>query len=351
MGSTEQKSGKHSVILGRNLADNNWHLVKVKRQRHDLTIALDAITNTSTIPGYFVKLDLDRFIFVGGVDKLSERHHGVDSVLGFVGCLRDVVFDSIDFLYGARENLLDYKTHGSLVYSCPSSNYIPVSFPTPDSRLVLSYKSITHFSVRLSFRSYEGDGILVAKRATNARVLLKLSSGQLQLDVHVSPDKPIKISVGEGLHDGMWHDVTAGVNAREMWLLLDDKPEVRHSNPWLTQVGNFWSALNIAYDTRNSGFVGCMNNISINGEAVNLRHLNGSSIVDALVNQCKISSRCFPNPCLNGGKCLQTWEEYRCNCRETFHTGPRCEAPLYRATCEQYRRLGMTQDAFCKVGA
>ncbi|KAL9975257.1 hypothetical protein ACROYT_G012399 [Oculina patagonica] len=347
LGSSKTISGKHTVLLGSNLSDNKWHEVKVDRNEHTVVVTVDKERSETTTPGSFVRLDLDTFVFVGGLDT-SDSGRAL-AAPNFNGCLKNLYFDFIDIFYGAKMDLSDYDTHGFVRFYCPDTGYVPVNFPEPDTHLKLSRHSPKNFSVELSFRTYDGNGILLYKQSAHSRLYLSLVSGKLELEVRVEPDKPIKISVGEALNDGMWHDVTAGVTRKELWLQLDTKPELRHENPWLAGIGDFRSRVYIGYGTQKTGFVGCMHRIKLNGNLVKLTSLSGSRISGAVINRCEIASKCFPNPCRNGGRCLQTWQAFRCDCEGTFYHGDRCKIPLYRATCQEYKALGMVQDAYCKV--
>ena len=345
LGSTKTTSGKHTVVLGNNLSDNKWHEVKIDRNQRTVVLSVDQLRSQTTTPGSFVRLDLDTFLYVGG---LGESVTG-ENAPNFNGCLKNLYFDYVDIFYGAKADNSDYDTHGFVRFYCLATEYVPVNFPTPDTHLKLSKYSPKDFSVELSFRSYDGNGVLVYKQSSNARVYLVLKSGNLELEIQIGTDKPIKISVGENLNDGVWHDVTAGVSSKELWLRLDSKPELRHENPWLSKIGNFRNRVYVGYGTQKSGFVGCMYRIKLNGNPINLINLSGSRISGAVINHCGISSKCFPNPCRNRGRCLQTWRAFSCDCGGTFYHGVRCEIPLYRATCQEYKALGMIQDAYCKV--
>ena len=46
-------------------------------------------------------------------------------------------------------------------------------------------------------------------------------------------------------------------------------------------------------------------------------------------NKQKAIQLCYPNPCLNGGKCMMTsLDDYKCNCRDTGYIGPTCNRGL-----------------------
>ena len=350
LGSTRTMAGKHTVILGDNLSDNKWHEVKVEREKRILVLQVDELRNQTTTPGSFVSLDLDRFLYVGGLHKSSSGDYGMmtDS---FNGCLKKFYFDNKDIFHGAKDpELHHYETHGLVRFFCPDVEYVPVHFPAPDTYIRLSKRSPKNFTVDLFFRTYDGNGVLAYKQTTNnARVYLKLASGSIELQIQVRTDKPIRIRQGNDLNDGMWHHVIAGVTRGELWLKLDARPRLPHENPWLSNIGDFRNRIYIGYEAQHEGFVGCMHHIKLNGKLVNISHLSGSKISGAVINRCGISSKCFPNPCRNGGRCFQTWRAFSCGCQGTFYHGARCEIPLYRATCQEYKDLGMGQDAYCQL--
>lgn len=331
------------------MSDNKWHEVKVDRNQRTVVLTVDKLRSQTTTPGSFVRLDLDTFIYVGGLDQSAAGDYGAINAPNFNGCMKNLYFDYRDIFYGAKDDLFDYDTHGFVRFYCPVSDYVPVNFPTPDTHLKLTKHSPKNFTVALSFRTYDGNGVLVYKQSSNARLYLVLLSGKLELEIRVGTDKPIKISIGEDLNNGMWHDVTAGITRNELWLQLDAKPELRHENPWLAKIGDFRNRVYIGYGTQKTGFVGCMHHIKLNRKQVDLINLSGAKISGAVINHCGIASKCFPNPCRNRGQCSQTWRAFSCECGGTFYHGARCEIPLYRATCQEYKALGMIQDAYCKV--
>ncbi|KAJ7370340.1 hypothetical protein OS493_032838 [Desmophyllum pertusum] len=221
LGSSKTISGKHTVLLGSNLSDNKWHEVKVNRNERTVIVTVDKLRSQTTTPGSFVRLDLDTFIYVGGLDtRESADFDGAIKAPNFNGCMKNLYFYFADIFYNAMVDLFDYNTQGFVRFYCPETGYVPVNFPTPDTHLKLNRHSPNNFSVALSFRTYTSNGILVYKQSSNARLYLKLVSGKLELEIRVGTDKPIKISVGEALNDGMWHDVIAGVTRKELWVAV-----------------------------------------------------------------------------------------------------------------------------------
>lgn len=346
LGSTKRTS----VILGDNLSDNKWHEIKVHRNQKTVDLAIDKLKRPTTVPGDNVRLDLDTTLYVGGLEETASDYDDSLTTPNFNGCMKNLFFNHKDIFHSVKVDQFDYNKHGDVRFNCSSVEYAPVNFPSPDSYLKVTSRSPKTFKVDLSFRTYEGDGVLVYKSNRVSKMYLMLISGNLELQIQVGSNPPIRInSVDETLNDGKWHTVIAGVTSKEIWFQLDKKAEVRHENPELSNIGDFRNGVFIGFGTQKTGFVGCMNRITINGSPVIWSTLKDSQKNGAVDNECRTSSKCFPSPCKNQGKCSQTWKSFKCDCKGTFYEGERCEVPLYRATCQGYKELGMTQDAYCKV--
>ena len=317
LGSSKTIQGRHSVLLGDNLADYRWHTVRVVRSGPKLDITLDNNRRSSSTRSTSEVLQLNHYIFVGGVDRtLSDDYHGADRVPQFIGCIRDIIFDSYDVL--ALGHSPNYRGVGSPKYECSRVEYKPIGFPSPRAHLSLTnYHSPRSFSLDFKFRSYDGNGAIAVKFAKRGKVFLNLVSGALTLKVKVGTNRPLSVTVGKGLGDGEWHNVSVGVNRNEMWLILDNQPEVQHQNPQLKQMGHFRMYLFIGGVTNRVGFVGCMRDLRVNNQSVDPRKLLPEEMVET-TQSCNVTSRCLPNPCRNGRRCHQTWNDFSCDCQVMF---------------------------------
>lgn len=74
------------------------------------------------------------------------------------------------------------------------------------------------------------------------------------------------------------------------------------------------------------GFVGCIQDVEVNGQFVNLTHyalmeaVSGvnTDMCTAMPNQCEIGN------CMNDGVCLEGWNRFYCDCSATGFNGPIC---------------------------
>lgn len=74
------------------------------------------------------------------------------------------------------------------------------------------------------------------------------------------------------------------------------------------------------------GFVGCIQDVEVNGRMVNLTHFASVEKVSGvsaemctpMPNQCEIGH------CMNGGVCMEGWNRFVCDCAATGFNGPVC---------------------------
>ena len=170
--------------------------------------------------------------------------------------------------------------------------------------------------------------------------------------IKVQVSSVIQFSQGKSLNNGEWHTLSAVVSKTEIKLKLDQLPELKHENPLLKFIEYSSENLYIGhypYSSHSSNFIGYVNDLRVDGKVVELNKIP-NFIFGNLSDRCEISSHCFPNPCLHGGKCNEVRSgSFSCNCQRTFHFGPFCELPIYLRTCLEYRNLVLAEDAYCKV--
>lgn len=101
------------------------------------------------------------------------------------------------------------------------------------------------------------------------------------------------------------------------------------------------------------GFVGCIRELILNDEAVDMVHyaeeqdigegnnenciLTSSSLfleipnsifvhnIESIEPVCRTDNdKCVPNPCFNHGECVTGWNRFTCDCSRTEFIGPTC---------------------------
>ena len=80
-----------------------------------------------------------------------------------------------------------------------------------------------------------------------------------------------------------------------------------------------WSAM-LRY-----GYVGCMQDVSLNGERVDLAALARVQEVEGISEYCSVMPvQCRTKPCMHRGVCQEGWNRYVCDCSATGYIGPSC---------------------------
>lgn len=78
--------------------------------------------------------------------------------------------------------------------------------------------------------------------------------------------------------------------------------------------------------SKRNGFTGCFRGLTIAGRAIELRNYL-SPLMPTVIGGCKPS--CKRNLCQNGGKCIEYWGSYECECSNPLaHSGTNCEINL-----------------------
>ena len=89
-------------------------------------------------------------------------------------------------------------------------------------------------------------------------------------------------------------------------------------------IGSFPNGLNNNFISA-PGLIGCMQNVWLNDERVNLVGLVRDHEVDGIAGYCKQHvPRCSTHPCMHNGVCQERWNRFVCDCSATPYRGPYC---------------------------
>ncbi|XP_069869358.1 protein crumbs homolog 2 [Dipodomys merriami] len=199
-----------------------------------------------------------------------------------------------------------------------------------------------NLTVSFLVRTREPAGLLLQFANDSAAGLtIFLREGQVRAVVRGGP----AVVLPGRRDDGLQHLVTLGFGPEQLQDLgqqvhVGGRPEPADTRPW------------------GGPFRGCLQDLRLNG-----LHLpffprptenssqpaapRGPGELDAsqawnLTRGCVSEDTCSPDPCLNGGTCLVTWNDFNCTCPDNF-TGPTCaqqrwcpsQPCLPPATCEE----------------
>ncbi|XP_037082516.1 LOW QUALITY PROTEIN: protein crumbs-like [Pollicipes pollicipes] len=204
---------------------------------------------------------------------------------------------------------------------------------------VSSPSDADNYTLSLRFRTTLPDGLLLSARATpggDSFFRLRLSGGAVNL--FSSMQNALQgLTVGAALHDAAWHHVLMAINGSTAALSVDgsgaheplrvsSSDDTRFAS---TMLGHA-AASHLQLFVNTSGFVGCMQDIMVDGGAVVPSMLREDQ-QENLTLGCPREEQCSPNPCMNAGACVDLWSRYRCDCVRPF-LGPVCDRNITAAT-------------------
>lgn len=307
------------MFVGQDLADNQWHTVKVTQNTQDITIIIDGkreprFFGFRRAPPAPTAFSIDE-VYIGGLYSyigLSEERS--ESQEGTSMCVRSAFMNGKSVLQGdvIRSNVLNF---------CQSINYYPIFFPNIVSHL--AYKNYAENSLRLAFdfRTVIPEQTVVnyTNSLTKVMDLTINREGRLVLGAYVENTGAhyVMKTATPKLNDGGWHSVEFFISNRapnyEAEFTVDG---VKRRSKFLNRFIFNGGPLHLGF-----GFTGCMKNFILNGKAVDYTKLQKVSV---LMGKCSLKDFCTPNPCINGGKCNQTDTIFRCDCRHTPYKGSCC---------------------------
>lgn len=140
---------------------------------------------------------------------------------------------------------------------------------------------------------------------------------------------------------GIWHNMSLMYENEEVTLNVDNRVKQEKIGTTLFAIGD---KIKIASGSRtNTGLVGCMREIVVNGERLEPRSVLQSERVvgEVTLDDCRFVDPCSrPNTCEHGGKCSVKEDRLTCDCTGTGYIGKNCHFAKYRKTCEELALLG-----------
>ena len=202
-------------------------------------------------------------------------------------------------------------------------------------------------SVSIGFRTLYSAATLMQARGLVEYSILEVHQGKLQYRFDFGSGEGLVRLDSKVVNDGLWHEVKLERHGNNAEVAVDGKWRVHGKAPGLNDVftlehsevffGADVSEVNGEDSSVSRGFVGCMDDIKLDHEALPLL-VNGESPVAKLTRfanvefDCKelvAPGVCGSHPCLNGGTCLEldTPSGFACTCQARF-SGATCEFDL-----------------------
>ncbi|XP_031785413.1 neurexin-1 isoform X3 [Nasonia vitripennis] len=363
--------------------DNQWHKIIVHRKVQEISTVTSFCRLSATVDGLytenghtagsFTKLASERLLVGGGADARALL--GSKGINNFVGCLRKVEFQAegvrMELIEATRSGAAGTAAWGKMEFQCPEPRVNdPVTFTTRDSHLAASatvnsrrlhgtvvtftspeshlvlppWKAAKSGSISFKIRTNEPNGLVMYSRSgalTRTDLFaFEILGGYLYLHMDLG-EGPLKVRASdERVDDGTWHDVALRRVEREGRVVVDGSTfEFRPPGDstqldldgllYIGGVGAPFAPLTMPpvlwTGSLRQGYVGCMRDLVINGQPVDIAGYAQQQDSGAVRPACHVQgAHCSSQPCMHNGQCVEGWNRFHCDCSGTAFTGATC---------------------------
>ncbi|KAK2516084.1 hypothetical protein Q9233_013918 [Columba guinea] len=170
--------------------------------------------------------------------------------------------------------------------------------------------------------------------ASSGTLQLQDSTSSLLLGVSAATEVSFSFDVGNGpveivvrspnqLNDDQWHRVNAERNVKQASLQVDQLPvEVRKAPTEGHTRLELYSQLYVGAAGGQRGFLGCIRSLRMNGVTLDLEER--AKVTPGVKPGCSGHCTSYGMYCANGGKCVEKYNGYSCDCSKTAYDGPFC---------------------------
>uniref|UniRef100_A0A8C2CCW5 Contactin associated protein-like 5 like n=1 Tax=Cyprinus carpio TaxID=7962 RepID=A0A8C2CCW5_CYPCA len=348
-----QSTGRSSsVMLGSLLDDHHWHSVQIERFNKHVNFTVDGLTQHFRSPGQEDTLEIDYELSFGGIPLPGKP--GTFLHENFHGCIENLNYNGVSVIDMAKRRKPQIYTVGNVTFSCSESSSVAVTFLSSTSSFLMlpADYSMESLSVRLQFRTWNQEGLLfsipLSRDPDTINLLLQLSQARLLLLLSGGPQNS-----AQNLSDGQWHSITVenrDFSLCNLVLVVDVVFDLKDSKLGFSIVlGCPLFQCDFNCENPNKGYQGCLRLLFINSHPVNFLQIQQESLSNfsqISFDVCNIQDRCLPNLCEHRGQCIQSWDQFHCDCSGTGYTGATCHSSIYERSCEAFRKTGSQSSVF-----
>ncbi|XP_056022330.1 neurexin-1a-like isoform X4 [Ostrea edulis] len=366
--------------------DNQWHHLLLTRTSRKLTIGnakyivqltVDGIHSTerSTV-GVFTMLD-SKVLYVGGHPHASRLGQGIIVTNYFKGCMKKVIYVAdgrkLDLSKMAATQNSFVQVEGEMTFNqCQDIvETNPITFITPESFIPLPRWEVGKEGATLSFtfQTSEDKGVVIynSRRGNSDFFAFEIFDGYLWFIIDLGSGA-FKDRIVTKVNDKLPHHVSLRhfATGRSGSFTLDSETKsytVLGNSTNLNLDGELYvggfgtSNKDIPKDlwagTLGYGYVGCMQDLVLNGNKVDLLTVARKNSRSGIGDHCKAEmwNKCQTRPCLNGGVCTEGWNRYMCDCRGTLYRGTQCQSVASILTFDegQYMKTVFPKESVTEV--
>ncbi|KAM6971669.1 contactin-associated protein-like 2 [Tautogolabrus adspersus] len=200
------------------------------------------------------------------------------------------------------------------------------SFTTPSSYLhFATFQGETSADISFYFKTSAPYGVFLENLGNTDFIRLELKSPKVLSFSFDVGNGPVELTVHSAtpLNDDQWHRVMAERNVKEAVLQLDQTYRVSQLAPAQGHTRlELFSQLYVGAAGGQRGFLGCIRALRMNGITLDLEER--AEVTPGVKPGCQGHCTSFGMYCQNGGKCVEKYNGYLCDCTDTAYDGPFC---------------------------
>ncbi|KRZ51353.1 Neurexin-1a [Trichinella nativa] len=211
--------------------------------------------------------------------------------------------------------------------------------------------------VAFKFRTNEPYGLLLhcgpAEPHLSDLLAVEIFAGHLYFVIDLGSGTSRLQASGRLVADGHWHSVNMTRRWRSGQIYVDNW-RVDFSTPGKEKMLDTADVVQFGYSvaearnlppsvwtaTLGRGFVGCLKDVTLDGVSLDLIGLLPHQRQrDVVVGCYDMLPQCTEVSCKNGGRCIEGWNRYYCDCSAVFYSGDRCEQEMFVANLESNSQI------------
>uniref|UniRef100_A0A672ZSF8 Contactin associated protein like 2b n=1 Tax=Sphaeramia orbicularis TaxID=375764 RepID=A0A672ZSF8_9TELE len=199
------------------------------------------------------------------------------------------------------------------------------SFTSPASYLhFLSFRGETSIDISFYFKTSSTHGVFLENIGTNNFLHIELKGATVVSFSFDVGGELVELSVRSPvpLNNDQWHRVEAEKNIKEAVLQLNGQYRDVRTTPQGHTKMEFYGQLFVGASSGQRGFLGCMRALKINGVTFDLEEK--AKLTPGVNPGCQGHCNSYGIHCRNGGKCIEQYNGYTCDCSLTAYDGPFC---------------------------
>ncbi|XP_068565864.1 contactin-associated protein-like 2a [Cebidichthys violaceus] len=200
------------------------------------------------------------------------------------------------------------------------------SFTTPSSYLhFATFQGETSADISFYFKTSAPYGVFLENLGNTDFIRLELKSPKVISFSFDVGNGPVELTVHSAapLNDDQWHRVMAERNVKESVLQLDQTYRASQLAPAQGHTRlELFSQLYVGAAGGQRGFLGCIRALRMNGITLDLEER--AKVTPGVKPGCQGHCTSFGMYCRNGGKCVERYNGYLCDCTATAYDGPFC---------------------------